>query len=81
MVRDLIRVYPGSGIPIDGVVVSGRGVVNESMLTGESVPITKEIGSPVFGGSTLYLGNLVVRVTKTAEDSSISQIIKMVENS
>lgn len=52
-VNDLIKVYPGGGVPIDGVVLFGKGLVNESMLTGESRPIQKEIGSKVFGGTTL----------------------------
>ena len=79
-INDLIKVYPGGGVPIDGIVVYGRGICNESMLTGESKPIHKEISSKVLGGSTLLQGNLIVKVTKTAENSSINQIIKLVEN-
>lgn len=44
-VNDLVKVYPGGGVPVDGVVIFGKGIVNESMLTGESRPIPKEIGS------------------------------------
>lgn len=66
-------------MPIDGVVVYGKGFCNESMLTGEARPINKEIGTKVFGGAVLIQGNIVVKVTKTAENSSINQIIKLVE--
>lgn len=78
--NDLIKVYPGGGVPIDGLVVFGKGICNEAMLTGEARPIIKEIGSKVFGGSTLLQGNIIVKVTKTSENSSINQIIKLVEN-
>ena len=71
-VNDLIKVYPGGGLPIDGVVVFGKGYCNESMLTGESKPMCKEIGSKVYGGSTLVQGNIIIKVTKTAENSSIN---------
>ena len=76
----MIKIYPGGGVPIDGVVVYGKGFCNESMLTGESKPICKEIGTKVFGGAVLIQGNIIVKVTKTAENSSINQIIKLVEN-
>lgn len=78
--NDLIKVYPGDTVPIDGVVVFGKGICNEAMLTGESRPVIKDISSRVFGGSTLIQGNIIAKVTKTAENSSINQIIKLVEN-
>ena len=71
-VNDLIKIYPGGGVPIDGVVVYGKGFCNESMLTGESRPICKEIGTKVFGGAQLIQGNIIIKVTKTAENSSIN---------
>ena len=71
-INDLIKVYPGSGVAADGIVVFGKGICNEAMLTGESRPISKEIGSSVYGGSTLIQGNLIIKVTKTAENSSIN---------
>ena len=61
-------------------MVFGKGICNEAMLTGESRPQAKDIGSRIYGGSTLLQGNLIARVTKTAENSSINQIIKLVEN-
>lgn len=72
--------YPGSGVAADGIVIYGKGICNEAMLTGESRPINKEIGASIYGGSILTQGNIIVKVTKTAENSSINQIIKLVEN-
>lgn len=78
-VNDLVKVYPGQGVPVDGIVVFGKGICNEAMLTGESQPVGKDIGSSVYGGSILLQGNIIVKVQKSAENSSINQIIKMVE--
>ena len=69
---DYVKVIPGSGIPVDGIVVLGKGLCNESMLTGESRSIPKDVGSTVFGGAMLAQGCLIVRVTKSAENSSIN---------
>ena len=71
-VNDLVKVYPGSAVPVDGIVMFGKGTANESMLTGESRPIIKDIGSDVFGGSILTQGSIVIKVKKTAENSSIN---------
>lgn len=78
-VNDLVRVYPGQGVPVDGIVVAGKGVCNEAMLTGESRPVLKDLGSSMFGGSILAQGTIIMKVTKTSENSSINQIIKLVE--
>ena len=78
-VNDLVVIYPGEGIPVDGVLVFGKGICNESMLTGESRPIQKDIGALMYGGSILIQGQIIMKVTKTAENSSINQIIKLVE--
>lgn len=64
--------YPGSGVAVDGVIVFGKGICNEAMLTGEAKPISKDIGASVYGGSVLIQGNIIVKVTKTAENSSIN---------
>lgn len=58
----------------------GKGSANESMLTGESRPVIKDIGSEVYGGSIMTQGTIIIKVKKTAENSSINQIIKLVEN-
>lgn len=77
--NDLVKVYPGQGVPVDGIVLFGKGICNEAMLTGEAKPVSKDIGSSMFGGSILLQGNLIMKVTKTSENSSVNQIIKLVE--
>ena len=79
-INDLLKVSPGQGVPVDGVLIYGRGFCNEAMLTGESKPIKKEIGAKVYGGSLLSQGTIIIRVIRTSENSSINQIIKLVEN-
>jgi Cu+-exporting ATPase len=61
-VGDFVKVYPGSGVPLDGVLVMGTGILNEAMLTGESRPCKKEIGDNVFGGTILTQGNIILKV-------------------
>ncbi|RAZ70317.1 cadmium-translocating P-type ATPase [Planococcus maitriensis] len=77
--KDWVLVKPGEKIPVDGVIVEGRSTVDESMLTGESIPIEKEDGDAVIGGSVNKEGSLVVEVEKTGEDSYLSQVITMVK--
>jgi Cu+-exporting ATPase len=79
-VNDYVKVFPGSGIPVDGEVLVGKGMCNESMLTGESRAVPKDIGSKIFGGSILTQGNIIMKVSRTSENSSLNQIIKLVEN-
>ncbi len=75
---DKILVKPGEKIPIDGVVVDGESSVNESMVTGESRPITKIKGDKVIGGTMNQDGSLTIEVTKTGADTAISQIMKLI---
>jgi Cu2+-exporting ATPase len=77
-VEDLILIRPGEKVPIDGVVVSGRSSVNEAMVTGESKPVTKSEGDEVIGGTINGEGSLRVRVTRTGEETALSQIINLV---
>ena len=79
-VNDYVKVFPGSGIPVDGEVLVGKGLCNESMITGESRAVPKDIGSKIFGGSILIQGNIIMKVSRTSENSSLNQIIKLVEN-
>ena len=75
----MVRLRPGDRIALDGEVISGEVSVDESSLTGESVPVLKQTGSLVFAGTVNVDGSMLYRVTKRAEDSTLSRIVKMVE--
>ena len=77
---DVLLVKPGARIPLDGVVVKGESSVNEAMLTGESLPVEKAEGSEVIGGSVNENGVLYVKVTRVGEDTTLSRIIRFVED-
>ncbi|KAL5840837.1 hypothetical protein ACOSQ4_013445 [Xanthoceras sorbifolium] len=76
---DILKVLPGTKLPADGVVVWGTSYVNESMVTGESVPVSKEINSLVIGGTINLHGALHIQATKVGSDAVLSQIISLVE--
>ncbi len=78
-VGDVFIVRPGDRLPLDGVVVDGESTVDQSSLTGESVPVPKEPGDEVYGGTMNETGSLEVRVTREADDSAIARLIHMVE--
>lgn len=78
--NDVMIVKPGSSIPLDGVIIAGNSSINESMITGESIPVDKGIGDSVIGATINKQGSLQVRVTKVGEATMLAQIIKMVEN-
>ena len=77
---DTVLVKPGQRVPVDGVVTSGESSVNEAMLTGESLPVEKTVGSEVIGGSVNQNGALYVKVTRTGEDTTLARIIRFVED-
>ena len=77
---DTLRVKPGERIALDGVVVDGQSHVDESMITGEAVPVRKSAGLAVTGGTVNGAGAFSFKVTKTGEDTTLSQIIRMVED-
>lgn len=79
-IGDIIRVRPGERMPVDGVVVEGRTTVDESMLTGESIPVEKQDGDEVIGASINNNGSIEYRATRVGSDTTLSQIIKMVED-
>jgi cation-transporting ATPase V len=79
-VGDLVRVRPGEKVPVDGVVVEGRSAVDESMLTGESVPVDKEPGDQVAGATINGQGVLTVRATAVGSDSALAQIVRLVRD-
>ena len=76
---DLLKVLPGTKLPADGVVVWGSSYVNESMVTGESAPVLKEIDSLVIGGTVNLHGVLHIEATKVGSNTILSQIINLVE--
>ncbi len=78
VVGDLVRIRPGESVPVDGVVVEGRSTVDESMLTGESVPVEKEPGTNVSGGTMNRTGSFVFRVARVGADTTLARIIRLV---
>jgi Cu+-exporting ATPase len=77
-VADLLRVRPGERIPVDGVVAEGRSAVDESMVTGEPVPVEKNAGDPVTGGTINGTGSFVMRATRVGAETLLAQIVRMV---
>ena len=77
-VDDQLRVRPGEKIPVDGEVVQGRSSVDESLVTGEAMPVTKTVGDRVIGGTLNSSGSLVVRAEKVGRDTMLAQIVNMV---
>jgi Cu+-exporting ATPase len=80
MVNDLIRVRPGEKVPVDGIIVEGESAIDESMVTGESMPIDKVIGSNVIGATINKSGSFIMKASKVGADTVLAQIIKLVEN-
>ncbi len=75
---DRVRVRPGEKVAVDGEVMEGRSAVDEAMVTGESMPVTKEVGAKVIGGTINRSGMLVIRAEKVGRDSTLSRIAQMV---
>jgi Cu+-exporting ATPase len=79
VVGDILLIKPGEKIPVDGKIIEGRTAIDESMLTGESVPVDKAIGDTVIGATMNKNGFIKVRATKVGKDTALAQIIKIVE--
>lgn len=79
-IDDIFVVKPGENIPVDGVVIEGESAVNESALTGESIPVDKTVGDNVSGATVNQSGFIKCKATKVGEDTTLSQIIKMVSD-
>jgi P-type Cu+ transporter len=80
VVGDAIIVRPGEKVPVDGVVLDGSSAVDESMLTGESIPVEKHAGAAVIGATMNRLGSFTFRATKVGADTALAQIVKLVED-
>lgn len=77
---DLVRVRPGEKVPVDGVVTEGRSALDESMLTGESLPVEKQPGDTVIGATLNKTGSFLFRATKVGKDTTLAQIVRLVED-
>lgn len=77
---DVLKVYPGEKIPTDGEIIFGESAVDESMITGESLPINKKVGDPVIGATVNQQGVLHIRATKVGNETALAQIIKLVQD-
>lgn len=77
-VGDILRIRPGEKVPVDGIVIEGRGTVDESMVTGESMPVTKDKDAALIGGTINQTGGLVMRSEKVGRDTMLARIVQMV---
>lgn len=80
LVGDIISIRPGEKVPVDGEIVEGQSAVDESMLTGESIPIDKVVGDTVIGATVNENGSLQIKATKIGKDTALAQIVKVVED-
>ncbi len=78
--KDILRILPGETIPADGVILSGETSVDQSIMTGESLPVDKGIGDEVFCGTLNCFGSIDIEATKVGEDSSLQKLIRMVQD-
>jgi Cu+-exporting ATPase len=78
VVGDLLRVRPGEAVPVDGEIVEGRSTLDESLITGESMPASKESGAGVIGGTINQSGSFVMRAQKVGRDTMLAQIVRMI---
>src|SRR5439155_23447729 len=75
---DRLRVRPGEKVPVDGVIIEGTSAIDESMITGESMPVEKESGSPVIGGTVNGTGSFVMRAERVGSETVLAQIVQQV---
>lgn len=77
---DILRIIPGETIPVDGVILAGETSIDQSVMTGESLPVDKAVGDTVFSGTINRFGSIDIEATKVGEDSSLQKLIRMVED-
>ncbi|MBE5916481.1 MAG: cation-translocating P-type ATPase [Pseudobutyrivibrio ruminis] len=77
---DVIRVLPGETIPVDGIIIAGETSIDQSVMTGESLPVDKTVGDSVYSGTINRFGSIDFKATKVGQDSSLQKLIKMVED-
>jgi cation transport ATPase len=77
---DVLRILPGEAIPVDGVIIAGETSIDQSVMTGESLPIDTAVGDTVFSGTINRFGSIDIEATKVGEDSSLQKLIRMVED-
>lgn len=77
---DMLRILPGETIPVDGIILSGETSVDQSVMTGESLPVDKGVGEEVFCGTINRFGSIDITATKVGEDSSLQKLIRMVQD-
>lgn len=77
---DILRILPGETVPVDGIILTGETSVDQSVLTGESMPVDKTVGEEVFGGTVNRFGVIDIKATKVGEDSSLQKLIRMVQD-
>ncbi len=80
VVGDLVRIRPGGKVPVDGVVIEGTTAIDESMLTGESLPVDKRVGDQVIGATVNRTGSVLMRATAVGADTALAQIVRLVED-
>ena len=80
VVGDLVRVRPGEKVPVDGLIEEGRSALDESMITGESLPVEKATGDQVIGATINTTGSFLFRATRVGRDTTLAQIVRLVEN-
>ena len=80
VVGDLVRVRPGEKVPVDGLIEEGRSALDESMITGESLPVEKSTGDQVIGATINTTGSFLFRATRVGRDTTLAQIVRLVEN-
>ena len=79
-IGDLLRVLPGEGVPVDGIIQSGETSINQAVMTGESMPVDKTVGDEVSSGTVNQFGAFEMKATKVGEDSSIQRMIRLVQS-